>query len=88
MVSHTTAFCMPGMYGERSCCTQDTLNCSGLLTGNLVIVPKGTLNVHAHATGKTLRLTFVEPSSGGLFSPRSKERKNEVQHSTHCMIVW
>ena len=47
---------------------QDTLNCSGLL--------KGTLDVRAHATGKTLRLTFVEPS-GGMFSPR-KERKNEV----------
>ena len=56
---------------------QDTLNCSGLLTGNLMIVPKGTLNVRAHATGKTLRLTFVEPSSG-MFSPR-KERKNEVR---------
>ena len=61
---------------ERSCCVQDTLNCSGLLTGNLMIVPKGTLNVRAHATGKTLRLTFVEPSSG-MFSPR-KERKNKV----------
>ena len=55
---------------------QDTLNCSGLLTGNLMIVPKGTLNVRAHATGQTLRLTFVEPSSS-MFSPR-KERKNEV----------
>ncbi|CAK0732247.1 hypothetical protein CVIRNUC_000104 [Coccomyxa viridis] len=62
--------------GEEFSWRKDTLNCSGLLTGNLMIVPKGTLNVRAHATGKTLRLTFVEPSSG-MFSPR-KERKNEI----------
>ena len=43
---------------------QGTSNCGGLISGNLVVTHKGTLDVHAHGTGLTMRLTFKEP---GMF---------------------
>ena len=55
-------------------CLQGTSNCSGLISGNLVVTHKGNLDVHAHAIGLTMRLTFKEP---GIFSGK-KGCKHEV----------
>ena len=44
---------------------QGTSNCGGLISGNLVVTHKGSLDVHAHGTELTMHLAFKEP---GMFS--------------------
>jgi len=59
---------------EMRGCLQGTSNCSGLISGNLLVMHKGILDVHAHAMGLTMRLTFKEPR---MFSGK-KGCKHEV----------
>ena len=65
---------MPVKSFEMRGCLQGTSNCSGLISGNLTVTHKGNLDVHAHAMGLTMRLTFKEP---GMFSGK-KGCKHEV----------
>jgi hypothetical protein len=54
---------------------QGTSNCGGLISGNLVVTHKGTLDVLAHGTGLTMRLAFKEP---GMFASK-RSSKHEVR---------